>query len=123
MAYDDVEAEVDADFDIFKNQIVSHLAYKWQEREAEWLEPAAVCRPFNSPRMCKHVSTGFPYIMHFTNVLGVSGIMYGNLLCHAGLIQWHLIERGRGIVPLIGIVLHSVSARPVRKSTEGTRMK
>jgi hypothetical protein len=49
MAYDDVEAEVYADFDIFRNQHVSHLAYKWQAREVEWLESAAVCRPFNSP--------------------------------------------------------------------------
>jgi hypothetical protein len=46
--YDDVEAEVDADFDIFKNQLVSQVAYKWQAREEEWLEPGAVCRPFNS---------------------------------------------------------------------------
>jgi hypothetical protein len=73
--------------------------------------------------MCKHVSTGFPYIMHFAEILGVNSIMDGNLLCHSGSIQWHLIERGRGIVPLIGIVLHSVSARTIRKITEGTKRK
>jgi hypothetical protein len=73
--------------------------------------------------MCKHVSTSSPYIMHFIDILGVSGIMDGNLLCHSGSIQWHLIERGRGIVPLIGIVLHSVSARTIRKANEGTKIK
>ena len=69
--------------------------------------------------MCKPVSTGFPYIMHSTDILGASGIMDGNILCHSRSIQWHLIERRRGIVPLIGTVLHSVSARTIRKTTEG----
>ena len=47
MAYDDVETEVDADFDSFRNQLVEHLECKWRKREVEWLEPATVCRPFN----------------------------------------------------------------------------
>jgi protoheme ferro-lyase len=45
----DEEEEVDANFDIFRKQMASQLAYKWQAREVEWLEPATVCRPFNSP--------------------------------------------------------------------------
>jgi hypothetical protein len=45
--YDDVEAEVDADFAIFRNQLVSQLACKWQAREVEWLERgrARSCMP------------------------------------------------------------------------------
>jgi hypothetical protein len=127
--FNDVEAEVNANFDSFRDQLVSYLAYKWQAREVEWLEPALVCRPFNSPWMCKHVLTGFPYIMHF-NIHSWcqlhNGWEIGNLLCHCGSIQWHLIERSCGIVPLIEIVLYVVSARTIRRQwakTEGTKIK
>jgi hypothetical protein len=72
--------------------------------------------------MCKYVSTGFPQIMHFTDILGVNCIIDGDIFCHSRPVQWHLIERGRGIVPLIGIVLHSVSAGTIRKTAEGTKI-
>ena len=48
MAYDDVETELDPDFDSFRDQLVEHLECKWEKSEVEWLEPAYVCRPYNA---------------------------------------------------------------------------